>query len=96
MTTLDLTFIAFEEVVMMHNILLERYGGSKGIRDTREEERMHVHVYAPDGIAKFWMEPEIALATSHGLPKKQLNELLGVVNEHAEEIRKSWRKHFSC
>ena len=34
---------------------------------SREEERMHVHVTSNNGEAKFWLEPEIALAVNHGL-----------------------------
>ena len=34
---------------------------------SREESRMHVHVQSPDGEAKFWLEPTIALAHNHGL-----------------------------
>ncbi len=34
---------------------------------SREEERMHVHVSANTGEAKFWLEPEIALAVNHGI-----------------------------
>ena len=34
-----------------------------------EEDRMHVHVTSSGGKAKFWMEPEIALALSNGVPK---------------------------
>jgi Domain of unknown function (DUF4160) len=33
---------------------------------SREEPRMHVHVSYPDGEAKFWLQPEIALAESVG------------------------------
>lgn len=29
---------------------------------SREEERMHVHVVSPEGEAKFWIEPTVALA----------------------------------
>jgi hypothetical protein len=29
---------------------------------SREETRMHIHVHAPNGEVKFWMEPEIKLA----------------------------------
>ena len=31
-----------------------------------EEERMHVHVAHPDGEAKFWLDPRIALAAVIG------------------------------
>jgi hypothetical protein len=32
-----------------------------------EESRMHIHVHSPDGEAKFWLEPVIALADAYGL-----------------------------
>ncbi|HYR28699.1 MAG TPA: DUF4160 domain-containing protein, partial [Thermoanaerobaculia bacterium] len=35
---------------------------------SREESRMHVHVFSADGEAKFWLEPAIELAESKGLP----------------------------
>jgi len=41
--------------------------------NSREETRRHVHVATPDGIAKFWLEPTIALASYHQLNQKELN-----------------------
>jgi hypothetical protein len=32
----------------------------------REETRMHVHVHATAGEAKFWLEPRIELARNYG------------------------------
>lgn len=61
---------------------------------SREESRMHVHVSGPDGEAKYWLEPTIALATYCGLSNKQLQELQTIVEEHAHEIRTAWKKHF--
>ncbi len=48
---------------------------------SREEARRHVHVRSPDGEAKFWLEPEIELAKSHGLPLRELKELEEIVEE---------------
>ena len=39
---------------------------------SREESRIHVHISHPDGEAKFWLTPELELATSIGLSAKQL------------------------
>ncbi len=36
---------------------------------SREETRMHVHVYRADGEAKFWLEPEIELAKNYRLSR---------------------------
>lgn len=61
---------------------------------SREEPRRQVHVRSPDGEAKFWLEPEIELAISHGLSQKELKELEKIVEEKGNEIRKHWDKHF--
>jgi hypothetical protein len=44
-----------------------REGGFRFYFFSREESRMHVHVHHSDGEAKFWLEPQIEVATSHGL-----------------------------
>jgi hypothetical protein len=61
---------------------------------SREESRMHVHVYAPDGEAKFWLEPIVALAESYGFNAKQIKVVQKIVEERKNEIEKSWKKHF--
>ena len=61
---------------------------------SREEERMHIHVASPDGEAKFWLEPIVALARSNGLSAKQLKEIESIVEEHENEIKNLWKKHF--
>jgi len=42
---------------------------------SREETRMHVHVYCGDGEAKFWLAPEIELARNHRLSRLQLKQI---------------------
>ena len=61
---------------------------------SREETRIHVHVAHPDGEAKFWLTPTVALATSTGLNAVQLNQAQAVVEAHIEEIRNAWHHHF--
>ena len=61
---------------------------------SREETRMHVHVSHPDGEAKFWLLPEVALATSTGLSARQLRDALLVVQAHLKEIENAWNTHF--
>lgn len=61
---------------------------------SREEPRMHVHVFSPDGEAKFWLEPEIELAVNKGLKNVELSELQRIVEERQNEIRDHWRRHF--
>ncbi len=55
---------------------------------------MHVHVSHPDGEAKFWMSPELALATSTGLSSKQIKEAQALVVVHMKEIAHAWHIHF--
>jgi len=61
---------------------------------SREEARMHVHVQSPDGEAKFWLEPVIAVAQNHGLKRRSIFEALRLVREHEQEIRRAWHAHF--
>ncbi len=56
---------------------------------------MHVHVQAPDGEAKFWLEPKIELAMSVGLRRHQIKAAQEKVEEHEDEIRKAWTSHYS-
>ena len=71
-----------------------RHGAFRLYFFSREEARMHVHVQCPDGEAKFWLEPQIALAQNLGLPVQQVRRAQSLVERHADEIRDAWRKHF--
>jgi hypothetical protein len=61
---------------------------------SREEERMHVHVAHPDGEAKFWLDPSIAVAAVAGLSPKVLGDAEAVVRRHEQEVRDAWKRHF--
>jgi CRISPR/Cas system CSM-associated protein Csm2 small subunit len=61
---------------------------------SREEERRHVHVSSPDGEAKVWLEPEIAVARVINLNSKEVNEILETIKNRKEEINADWTKHF--
>ena len=55
---------------------------------------MHVHVYSPNGEAKFWLGLAISLAGSYRFNTKQIKALQKIVEERKNEIEKSWKKHF--
>ena len=55
---------------------------------------MHVHVYCAEGEAKFWLEPEIALAYNHGIRPSTLTGIQKAIQEHRDEIARAWRGHF--
>lgn len=53
-----------------------------------------MHVQCPEGEAKFWLEPVVALAQNHGLSDQQVRAAQRLVEEHIGEIRSAWTKHF--
>ena len=61
---------------------------------SREEDRMHVHVYSGDGEAKFWLEPEIELARNYRLSAVQLRQVEEIIEAHRNELRSAWQTHF--
>ena len=61
---------------------------------SREEERIHVHIAHPDGEAKFWLTPEVALAGQTGMSTRQLRDAQAVVEAHISEIENAWHRHF--
>lgn len=63
---------------------------------SREEPRIHVHVAHPEGEAKFWLTPQVSVATSTGLSARQLREAQAIVDAHLEEIRNAWNHHFGA
>ena len=71
-----------------------RHGPFRFYFFSREETRIHVHVQSGEGEAKFWLEPEIAIAVNYGLSKRQINSALKLVEEHEDEIRAAWTEHF--
>ncbi len=44
-------------------------------------EPPHIHVRAPDGECKFWLEP-ISLAKNRGLTPHVLREIESIIHEH--------------
>ena len=69
-------------------------GGYRFYFFSREERRMHVHVHHETGEAKFWLEPEIAVAQNYRLSPARLTAALRLVQEHEDEIRAAWQTHF--
>ena len=61
---------------------------------SREESRMHVHVYAADGEAKIWLEPAVELAQSYRFPKRDVTAILKIVVENQDALRNAWLDFF--
>ena len=62
---------------------------------SREEPRMHVHVYCADGEAKFWLEPQLELARNYRLSRTQLGEIEQIIEAHHDEFASAWKRHLS-
>jgi len=71
-----------------------REGGYRFYFFSREEPRMHVHVQGQNGEAKFWLTPTVEVAQNVGLSRIEIGEALRLVQEHENDIRSAWRKHF--
>jgi len=69
-------------------------GNTRFYFNSREETRRHIHIETPDGIAKFWLEPLISLATYYNLPETELNRLESIVKERRNDFIKEWNRHF--
>ena len=61
---------------------------------SREETRMHVHVFHAEGEAKFWLEPRVELAANYGMSRRRVATALRLVRENEDAIRKAWQGHF--
>lgn len=61
---------------------------------SREESRIHIHVSSPNGEAKFWLEPIVALASSSNFTSKELNSIQKVVEKNCEKFKSEWKKFF--
>ncbi len=70
---------------------LNRNYESNGIRFyffSREEPRMHVHIYCGDG------EAQIELARNYRLSRPRLREIEQIIERHYDEIRTAWQNCF--
>ena len=72
-----------------------RYKKYRFFFNSREEERMHVHIATSDGIAKFWLDPIVSLANYYNLPRNELKEINRIVEEKQEDFKNDWNKHFN-
>jgi Domain of unknown function (DUF4160) len=57
-------------------------------------EPSHVHVERDDSIAKFWLNP-VRLQESGGFNRKDISDIQALVEEHQNELIRSWNEFFS-
>lgn len=53
-----------------------------------------MHVEHANGEAKFWIEPVVELEANYGLKPRQVTEARRLIEEHLDDIRRAWAKHF--
>lgn len=73
---------------------IHREGGYRFFFFSREEPRPHVHVYSPDGEAKFWLEPELELAKNYRFSNVQLKQINRIIERHYDEFKDAWQAFF--
>ena len=57
------------------------------------DEPKHIHVEREDNIAKFWMDP-IRLQNSGGFRRSEIVRIMGIINEHSQQITEAWYEYF--
>ena len=62
---------------------------------SREEKRIHVHVYSEQGEAKFWLEPKLDLAVNYGMSAHELRLAESIIEEHHNDFVRAWHRYFS-
>jgi hypothetical protein len=40
--------------------------------------------------AKFWLDPDVALAANHGYSRRELRDIERIMREHLETLRHEW------
>ncbi len=56
-------------------------------------EPPHIHVERDDGEVKFWLDP-VRLERSRGFPRKEINRIRALVEEHREQLLESWNEFY--
>lgn len=60
----------------------------------RREEPPHVHVGRDENTAKFWLGP-VRLQSSRGFKPVEVRRIQRLVEEHREELLRSWDAYFN-
>ena len=57
-------------------------------------ESPHIHVRSGSATAKFWLSPEVRLASSYDLSSSELTELAIITSENRELFERTWHEYF--
>jgi hypothetical protein len=53
-------------------------------------EARHTHVDRERMSAKYWLDPNVALADNHGFTRKELRELERIIRDNLGKLRNEW------
>ncbi|GHS93453.1 hypothetical protein FACS1894139_07310 [Planctomycetales bacterium] len=62
---------------------------------SREHLPVHIHVVKGKAVAKFALEPEVALVENNGLKSSEVKLAESIIEENRETIIANWRDFFS-
>jgi hypothetical protein len=57
------------------------------------DEPPHVHVERDDSEAKFWLDP-VRLERSRGFARKEITDVLRIIEENQQSLLESWHEYF--
>ncbi len=58
-------------------------------------EPVHIHVRKGRDDAKFWLLPDVSLAYNRGLSRRELTQIMRVIEDRRDEIERAWNEFFS-
>ena len=79
-------FLAMPTVLRIGNYRFHFYSDER-------QEPAHVHTRTPDGECKFWLDPNIRLASNRGVPAHEIRKIEKMIFEHHIELRNAFYEH---
>ena len=58
-------------------------------------EKCHIHVRKHIKVAKYWLDPEVSIASNYGMTSKELNTIEKMIEDNQELIRRKWHEYFN-
>jgi hypothetical protein len=58
-------------------------------------EPAHIHVRQADAEAKYWLSPQVQLASNEGFNAPSLRRIARLIIQNREQLLESWNEYFS-
>ena len=79
-------FLAIPTVLRIGNYRFHFYSDER-------REPAHVHIRTPDGECKFWLDPNIGLASNRGVPPHEIRKIEKLIFEHHIALGNAFYEH---